>query len=464
MWIIDSTKYGLTCINPVLSPLDGPVSPGSPNSYYWYGSLHESLGSSGSLKVSLNESLIGASGKIRLEAIQAANTFPTAIIGIRIYKENTYTPIAYGSATFDLNGGIWTKQIDLFLTTGEQAGSALYYRQYVEYRTTSTVYPYNTTTPVLYWRSYATIQMIQGCPQYTQYLNNQVNPNFSSWSFEGQAIPNTDNCKVYSIAVCDNNIQKIYIYKNSSVLNNQITASDLMAYGEATATGLITLNARNSSGLSGTVQWNGNCVNSKDSLIFVDTLTPTTTTRTTTAAPIIVSTTTTSTAAATTTTTTILTESTALKDIETVFYVDNKISENITKRRGAGTFGTIAPGETSKTIIMALRLPNATAIGGTDKNGNPIEPKLGLISIGNLTFSSNMFGYSISKDLDPTIKPTGYFKSVNVNKDPNYAHNISVPINNKNTSYYVYLNMSLPTSYSIGGDTIRFSWFFDYQD
>jgi len=127
------------------------------------------------------------------------------------------------------------------------------------------------------------------------------------------------------------------------------------------------------------------------------------------------------------------------------------------------SFGTIAPNQTSKTMIFQLNIPKVKAITNI---------KLGLISVSNLTFTSDMIGITKSSELRDDIDPADgffdgyswiyYFQGINEDKLSTNIYNINVLNKNDHTSEYVYLNMKLPNDQSIGEGLIRFKWFFDY--
>jgi len=193
------------------------------------------------------------------------------------------------------------------------------------------------------------------------------------------------------------------------------------------------------------------------------TSTPTTTTTTTTPS----TSTTTSTPTTTTTTTTL--PPTPLSHVETVFYeFSNGQSIQLSgtnasdsdetidnERANTLTFGTLAPGETSKTLIIQLKIPYASAIGNI---------KLGLTNAGGITFADDLFGISYSQNLRVDIEPSEYFEGVNTTKSSSSPYNISIPTINKNNSQYVYINVTLPTDHEFGVGIVRFKWYFDYAD
>lgn len=77
---------------------------------------------------------------------------------------------------------------------------------------------------------------------------------FSAWTITGSDHENTSNCTIYVAFEYIASNQQIRLYKGSSY-------TDLVAAGQANGAGAITLTQRNSSGLSGTVDWDGIPVN-----------------------------------------------------------------------------------------------------------------------------------------------------------------------------------------------------------
>jgi hypothetical protein len=203
---------------------------------------------------------------------------------------------------------------------------------------------------------------------------------------------------------------------------------------------------------------------------------PTTTTTTTTPSP--TTTTTTSTGTGTTTTTTTLIPPTTttttttrppLAIVETsqfelvngqfVSVQTSNASDSSTTQNSllsqALTFGTIAPNETSKTIIVALNIPYAKAITNI---------KIGLVSSGGIAFANNIFGITSSVELRDDITPDSYFQGVNANKVSTDSYNINIRNKDNHTSEYVYLNVKLPNNQIIGEGMIKWKWFFDYSE
>jgi hypothetical protein len=119
------------------------------------------------------------------------------------------------------------------------------------------------------------------------------------------------------------------------------------------------------------------------------------------------------------------------------------------------TFGTIAPGEISKTVIIQLNIPNVKAITNV---------KLGLVDIADITFTNTMFGINSSIELRSDITPDYYFQGVNTSKSATSPYNISIPNKDNYTSAYVYLNVKLPSDYTFKTGMLSYKWFFDYAD
>ena len=169
----------------------------------------------------------------------------------------------------------------------------------------------------------------------------------------------------------------------------------------------------------------------------------------------------------TTTTTTLPPRPLSLYMVETAVYSkDNGQIKMITGNNASGnkgtigtinstslSFGSLAPGETSETIIINLRAPYAKTIDNI---------KIALINTGDIIFANNIFGIEFRSYIDYNIKPSSYFQGINEDNEANNVNNID--INNKDnlSSQYVYLNVSLPTSQSSGAGVMRLKWFFDF--
>jgi hypothetical protein len=117
------------------------------------------------------------------------------------------------------------------------------------------------------------------------------------------------------------------------------------------------------------------------------------------------------------------------------------------------SFGHLAPGETSETVIIALRAPYAKTIDNI---------KIALINTGDIPFSNNVFGIEFRNYIDYNIKPSSYFQGVNEDNEANNVNNIDIENKDNISSQYVYLNVSLPTSQGSGAGVIRLKWYFDY--
>jgi len=130
-------------------------------------------------------------------------------------------------------------------------------------------------------------------------------------------------------------------------------------------------------------------------------------------------------------------------------------SINTTKSSKSISLGTLAPGETSKTLIVTLNVPRAKSINNI---------KIGLIKTGGIDFSTTTFGISNSPYLSTAIEPEEYFLGVNSEGTAANQYNISIPNKNDTTSDYVYLNINVPRDATPYPSVLRFRWFFDYAD
>lgn len=177
-------------------------------------------------------------------------------------------------------------------------------------------------------------------------------------------------------------------------------------------------------------------------------------------------TTTTTTSPTTTTTTTTVA---ALVYVETILYKYEDFiwkekaslsgSDNIqtinTAFNSSFTFGMLSPSETSETLVIFLRVRNATTIG---------KIKIGLIDTGGITFGSQVFGITTSTDLQSNIVPSTYFGGVNTAKNETSSYNVSINNKTDQSSEYVYLNLTVPELQDFQTGTIRYKWFFDYTE
>jgi hypothetical protein len=175
----------------------------------------------------------------------------------------------------------------------------------------------------------------------------------------------------------------------------------------------------------------------------------------------------TTTTTTTPTTTTTTTTPAPLKEVITVF-IDGESLEVVqqtsasddvktedTPFSNSASFSTVAPGETSKTIITQLNIPNVKGITNI---------KLGLINIGELSFSSNSFGVANNYLLIKDYPIESYFQGVNTDKSASSAYNISIPNKDLNNSDYVYLNINVPRNSIPEPSIIRYRWFFDFAE
>lgn len=117
------------------------------------------------------------------------------------------------------------------------------------------------------------------------------------------------------------------------------------------------------------------------------------------------------------------------------------------------SFGPLAPGEISETVIIYLKVPSAIAINNI---------KIGLVDCGELIFNDSNFGIEIQPFLDYNIVPSERFEGINSLKDTNSIYNVSVSNRNLQSSNYVYLNVSVPRNQTFGTGTFRYKWFFEY--
>jgi len=118
-------------------------------------------------------------------------------------------------------------------------------------------------------------------------------------------------------------------------------------------------------------------------------------------------------------------------------------------------FGSIAPGGTSQTIVVALNVPNTKAIDNI---------RIALMDTGGLTFTTSTFGYSTSVELKDSITPEYYFQGINSSKSSTSPYNVSIKNRDYFNSEYVYLNIHMPSHNAIRVGVIKLCWFFDYAD
>ena len=117
------------------------------------------------------------------------------------------------------------------------------------------------------------------------------------------------------------------------------------------------------------------------------------------------------------------------------------------------TFGNLAPGETSNTLIIYLNVPSAIAITNI---------RLGLMEAGGIDLQAETFGVDSNISLDTNFVPDSYFTALNKTDESTNEHNIDIGNKDYYTSEYVYLNVSLPLDQDLGTGVIRYKWFFDY--
>ena len=169
----------------------------------------------------------------------------------------------------------------------------------------------------------------------------------------------------------------------------------------------------------------------------------------------------------TTTTTTLPLRPPSLSKVETVIFSkgssgvitstgndgsSNKGSINTINSQSL-SFGTLAPGSISKTIIIGLRVPNAKTIDNI---------KICLVDTGDIEFQNNIFGVEVRSYIDYNVVCSTFFQGLNEDNDPNNANNIAVENKDIISSQYVYLNVRLPENQTVGNGVIRIKWYFDY--
>lgn len=156
--------------------------------------------------------------------------------------------------------------------------------------------------------------------------------------------------------------------------------------------------------------------------------------------------------------------------IESIRYVDTMIvtpsgdilgtdcsdsnSTRNTIKSMALSFGPLAPGQISQTMIIYLKVPSSLAINNI---------RLALVDCGGLTFGDAKFGVEIQPFIDYNIIPSNEFAGVNETRDSNSIYNISINNRDLSNSNYVYLNVSIPLGQIFGTGTIRYRWWFDYS-
>jgi len=165
----------------------------------------------------------------------------------------------------------------------------------------------------------------------------------------------------------------------------------------------------------------------------------------------------------TTTTTTLPPQPLELKTVETIIInpsapvattngSDSKASKSAINSL-AFSYGMLASGETSQTLITYLKVPYSNGIQNI---------KIGLINTGDIDFSSAKFGVAILGYIDYNMVPTTYFNGVNEDGSSLNVYNVNVGTRANIMSQYVYLNVFIPRNQSIKSGTIRYKWWFDF--
>jgi len=121
----------------------------------------------------------------------------------------------------------------------------------------------------------------------------------------------------------------------------------------------------------------------------------------------------------------------------------------------SSSFGTIAPGETSKNIIVNLKIPHVRGITNI---------KLALIELEGVEFGNDIFGITTNANLRDDIVPDSFFQGLNTDDSPTNPNNVDIANVDNNTSEFVYLNLNLPQDTIINPGVIRFKWYFDYAE
>ena len=134
---------------------------------------------------------------------------------------------------------------------------------------------------------------------------------------------------------------------------------------------------------------------------------------------------------------------------------DNPDLNKNTPLAKAFSLGTIAPNETSKTLVVALNVPKPKAIKNI---------QMALTSAGKLSFSESYFKYTTSPELRTDINPENNFQGINTDKSKTSPYNIEIKNRDNFNSEYVYINISLPPNNPIGDNTVKVCWFFDYAE
>lgn len=116
------------------------------------------------------------------------------------------------------------------------------------------------------------------------------------------------------------------------------------------------------------------------------------------------------------------------------------------------SLGTLAPGETSKTIVLRLSAPDSITIKNI---------KIGLINSGCISFTNKTFGIETRNYYDKYIIPETYFQGIS-DETSTSAYNVEILNSTRTNSYYVYINVKIPLDFTFKGGTIRLKWFFDF--
>lgn len=122
-------------------------------------------------------------------------------------------------------------------------------------------------------------------------------------------------------------------------------------------------------------------------------------------------------------------------------------------RNESFTFSNLAPGETSEPVIIRFEASGISQI---------TQIKLGLIDIKDITFGTEVFGIHPSYYFNPQIHIGTYFQGVSDGTSSS-PYNVDIPNKTSKTSYYVYLNITLPRDTSIEAITLNYRWFFEYE-
>jgi hypothetical protein len=156
---------------------------------------------------------------------------------------------------------------------------------------------------------------------------------------------------------------------------------------------------------------------------------------------------------------TVITEFFEIEDGEIIVADTSAASDNEqtqdTPFASSMSFGTIAPGQTSKTVIVGLNIPTVSAIQNI---------KIALVDAGGIEFANGIFGVEAFTELRGDLEPTTYFQGVNDDDSELNVYNVEVPTRTNIASTYVYLNVTLPQDHTLGTGVIRYKWYFDYSE